>query len=509
MLRDNHKALPPVKFDQPTVVVPLEVAIEMLERSGKTAQWIMRQTKNGPVVEFLDFDEFAALCERCGITLPKTIPEDGWGEIFMSPTGPFNAEDFAPPPESSGNSQRRPASDEGIIRMEPLTFRRLNEILAMEFDDGDFVLANGYLTKGEPGAICGAGGIGKSRLVTQLVRDILIGEPFLGRWPTNGQNLTVMVLQSENSNRRMKSDLCAQTAALTQAQKDYINDHCVWHTLENSDDSFLALASDENQQRIEDAIAQYKPELIVWDVLRDFAVDDPSSDKFMQQSLSIIGRLTRKYNAQCIALILHHGRTGKAGAASATGFDRGSFGRNSKVLFSWTRSQINVAPYTADNKTLVVASGKCNNAEEFKPFAVTLNTKTMSYEVDESVTEEDIAVWHEEMGASSGIKKKQQKKKSPEQIKAAIMKLVPETGTVPKYEVAQAANDADISRNDVRDYIKILLREKRLFEGKVREGKSRSEVHLSRQEIVSQEEPNHDEESSHEQTASDDEKTAA
>ena len=375
-------------------------------------------------------------------------------------------------------------------KMEPLTFRRLKEILAMEFNDADFVLRNGYLTKGEPAAICGAGGIGKSRLVSQLIRDILTGQPFLGRWATNEQNLKIMVLQSENSNRRMKSDLWAQCSHLTNEQIDHIDKHCLWHTLENSDDSFLTLASDENQQRIENAIALHRPELIIWDVLRDFAVDDPNSDKFMQQSLSLIGRLTRKYNAQCIALILHHGRTGRAGAASATGYDRGSFGRNSKVLFSWVRAQINVVPYTPDNSTLIIASGKCNNAEEFKPFAVTLNPKTMSYEVDESITEEDIEAWHEEMGASSGIKKKH-KKMAPEQIKTAIINLVPETGTVPKYEVVAAATAARISRDDVRDYIKILLREKRLFECKIREGKNRSEVHLSRQKKAGQEETNH------------------
>jgi len=263
--------------------------------------WYQKKKQSG--------DELGAALEA-SIFNPKNWPRDGCAKLFMSPKGAFDAEDYAPPPKSGGNSQW-PASDEGAARMEPLTFRRLNEILAMEFDDDDFVLANGYITKGEPGAICGAGGIGKSRLVTQLVRDILIGQPFLGRWPTNGQNLAIMVLQSENSSRRMKSDLWAQTAALTRAQKDHINDHCVWHTLENSDDSVLALASDENQQRIEDAIVLYKPDLNVWDVLRDFAVDDPNSDKFMQQSLSIIGRPTRKYNAQCIALILHHAAPGR------------------------------------------------------------------------------------------------------------------------------------------------------------------------------------------------------
>jgi hypothetical protein len=51
---------------------------------------------------------------------------------------------------------------------------------------------------------------------------------------------------------------------------------------------------------------------------------------------------------------------GRAGSSSAMGADRGSFGRGSKVLFSWVRAQINVAPYSVDdNNTLIIASGKC------------------------------------------------------------------------------------------------------------------------------------------------------
>jgi hypothetical protein len=54
-------------------------------------------------------------------------------------------------------------------------------------------------------------------------------------------------------------------------------------------------------------------------------------------------------------------------------------------------------------------------------------------------------------------------------------------GTRPKYEVVAAATAIEISRDDARDYIQILLLEKRLFANNVREGKSRPEVHLTRQ----------------------------
>ena len=447
-----------------------EFIVESYRNFGIDIRETLLRVRNGTLLINPTRDEVRDVCRQHGVEPPPwPIAEGVWrSPIFMSASEPEDwqrqkleedleqATGVRPPPpkvRAGANSepqQQQQGGSANSAKMEPLTFRRLNEILAMEFDDADFVLRNGYLTKGDPAAICGAGGIGKSRLVSQLVRDMLLGQPFLGRWVTNGQDLNVMVLQSENSNRRMKSDLWAQCIELTQAQKDHIHEHCVWHTLENSDDSFLTLASDENQQRIEEAIAFHKPDLVVWDVLRDFAVDDPNSDKFMQQSLSIIGRLTRKYNSQCIALVLQHARTGKAGAATATGYDRASFGRNSKVLFSWTRSQINVAAYgDKDNDVLIIASGKCNNAEEFKPFAVRLNKKTMSYEVDESITEEDIAAWHEEMGAGSGIKKKQNKKKT----KKDFLDLVPDPSDIALNSLIVKAADAGIGEKRARAFL--------------------------------------------------------
>ena len=41
-------------------------------------------------------------------------------------------------------------------KMAPLSLRSVNEILAMNFDDSDFITKNGYVAKGDPFAICGA-----------------------------------------------------------------------------------------------------------------------------------------------------------------------------------------------------------------------------------------------------------------------------------------------------------------------------------------------------------------
>ena len=90
---------------------------------------------------------------------------------------------------------------------------------------------------------------------------------------------------------------------------------------------------------------------------------------------------------------------GRAGSAKAVGYERQEFGRNSKVLQGYVRSVVNIAPEKSDsNETLIVASGKSNNSEEFQPFGIRLDPKTMTYQRDDSI---DIAAWRELVGAGS------------------------------------------------------------------------------------------------------------
>ena len=88
----------------------------------------------------------------------------------------------------------------------PLTIRPIDEILAMQFDLADLILPNGYLTLGERTAMCGMGGVGKSRVVMQLALCCRTGREFLG-WETCGPELRWLFLQTENSCRRLQSDL--------------------------------------------------------------------------------------------------------------------------------------------------------------------------------------------------------------------------------------------------------------------------------------------------------------
>jgi RecA-family ATPase len=127
--------------------------------------------------------------------------------------GPFqfaevDPHDF-PHPDHGPNGQK----------LEPLSIRQPLDIIAMEFDESDFPLKNGYLSKGDPLAVCGAVGIGKSRLILQLLIAIIAGRDFLG-WPTNGKGSRWLLLQTENVCRRLKGDLAAKFSILSSENRD-------------------------------------------------------------------------------------------------------------------------------------------------------------------------------------------------------------------------------------------------------------------------------------------------
>jgi hypothetical protein len=121
-------------------------------------------------------------------------------------------------------------------------------------------------------------------------------------------------------------------------------------------------------------------------------------------------------------LLIHHARTGKSGAAAATGFDRSSYARNSKALYGWARAQINLCPCNEnDNDALVVASGKCNNAREFEPFAIGLDKESMTYSVTNEVNLDE---WKERV-SSNGSAGRFAKKFSTDQILAVMSSITP------------------------------------------------------------------------------------
>ncbi len=277
-----------------------------------------------------------------------------------------------------------------------LTLRSPDEILDMVFDDSDIILGDRIIAKGQSAVLVAQGGLGKSRIILQLAAAIISGRDFLNM-PTGGRDLRWLILQTENSNRRLNADLQRIRAWLGDDWPRF-NEQVVFHTVETDDDCFVSLDSPENQFAIQAAIEASRPDIISPDPLNDFAIGDLNKDSDMRATLIALSRICRRGNPERAIIVLHHALTGKAGAAKATGFDRSSFGRNSKALFAWTRGQINLAPVDGDgNDRLIVACGKCSNGREFSPFGVRLNPETMIYEVDPAI---DVSAWAQEITGS-------------------------------------------------------------------------------------------------------------
>jgi hypothetical protein len=357
-----------------------------------------------------------------------------------------------------------------LPKRSPLTIRTIGEILEMTLDNSDFILPIGYLARSERTAICGMGGVGKSRLTMQLALCCRAGRPFLG-WETRGETLKWLFLQTENSCRRLKFDLGRMLTAFSPSEQDAIKEGVFLHTLEADEDGFLMLDS-ENSERIAAAITSTAAGIVVFDPLRDFGTDDLNSDKHMTEALREIGRVTRRGDPKRVPLVIHHAGTGKAGIQKATGFDRSSFGRNSKVLFSWARAQINIAPALPnDNSMIIIASGKCSNAREFEPFAARLNEDTMLYELEESF---DLEAWERSLEAA--------KADAARLSVDAVIALLPAAGSVAKAIIIERLRDKGIGEKRARAFLSTLLPPNGpVHEWHIKRSGKRDEIHLSRE----------------------------
>lgn len=289
--------------------------------------------------------------------------------------------------------------DGSTVRQE-LSIRTPDELVNMTFDESDQLLGDRLLARGQPMTILAPGGTGKSRLLLQLLACLVTDREFIG-FPCHGRGTKWLLLQTENSNRRLQADLHRIKAWIGRDWAEF-NQAVRIHTMEHDEDGMVYLSDISNQKAIEDLIVKHEATGVAFDPLGDFSMGDPNKDQDMRDTCRCISKLCKKNNPDRAIIVLHHAGTGKAGAAKATGFDRTSFGRNSKVLHSWTRGQINIAAGSQDsNEQLVIACGKCSNGREFEPYGIKLNLDTMIYELDDTF---DLKAWEEQVtGQKSGV----------------------------------------------------------------------------------------------------------
>lgn len=360
------------------------------------------------------------------------------------------------------------------------TLRKPSEILAMRFPAEDKILENGYLTKGESLLICGAPGLGKSRLSRQLAMDSVLGRDFLGI-TTNGRNTRWLIIQMEDSNQRLQSELEAMMRGLTREERQRVDDQILIHTLENDEDGFLqigAMMRDGKRDMraihaIDGLVREAQPDVVIFDCFARFGAGNLNDDSEMAFVAMELLRLTKQGNPKRVPVFVHHARTGKDAAAGAVGYNRGSHGRNSKALLGIIRAQINLAPGSPDdNSTLVVSSGKLNNGVEFAPFAVTLNPLDLRYEPDSCF---NMAAWQAEVqgGPSQGSRK----------TVDDLLACIPQEGNVEKDALINInAPGRGIGVNKASALLKQLLAEgqPRVFEERVPRPHGRPQLFISR-----------------------------
>jgi len=272
----------------------------------------------------------------------------------------------------------------------------LDQILAYEDNPADLVWEDGVLAAGEEACLVGAPGAGKSRLVLQAAVCTILGRPFL-KWQTNAPDSRWLFLQTENNMRRLKLDLSRMVRGLSAVERQRINSHLLITDIGDMDFEGICLSADSTSRDIIAAtILHFDPTVVVIDPMRDAGRGDLNNDAAMTEACHAIRKIVKAGNPRRIPLVLHHGRTGACEAAKVFGPDAQSFGRNSKAMIGWTRSQFNVAAAGKAWPGLVIfGCAKNSNGPEWDEFAAQLDTETMTYSL---LDDFDCRAWQDGVG---------------------------------------------------------------------------------------------------------------
>jgi hypothetical protein len=262
-----------------------------------------------------------------------------------------------------------------------ISWRSPDEILAMPRNPKANFFGDRLLGIAQSLVLAGIGGLGKSRLLLQLLVAFILERIWCGIETHHTKGKPWMLVQTQNGISRLQDDL-EPLKKFAGDDWPLVNANLFIHTLETDRDLILHLSDPNNAHDLESDIRRRNPIGVAFDPLADVAIGDLSKDVDMNATCQAIGRISRAGNPERAILILTHALTGLAGMKKAFGFEAAGFGRNSKLLQTWSRAFINIIPGTEDYSVLILSCGKCNDGKMFSPFAVRLNPDTMIYEPD-------------------------------------------------------------------------------------------------------------------------------
>lgn len=272
----------------------------------------------------------------------------------------------------------------------PLRLWPPSQVLAWEEPPGLHILLPAYLSRGEMTALVGQGGLGKSRLALWLAVCQILGQPWCGL-ETATEPVKWVFLGPENSLPRLRSDLAAMLAPLTDSEREVVDQHLLLPAQVDPGDTDSWLGSVETQARMMLTLERQRPDVVVLDPLATFSPGDTTTPGDMSEALRLIRGLVRVAAPNAAILLLHHARTGRANIAQGVGYDSANFAAGGKPLFGTVRAQLNLMPGSADDDTkLVLACAKSNNCQRFVARGLRFSVSDRSYHVDPAF---DVRAW--------------------------------------------------------------------------------------------------------------------
>ena len=268
------------------------------------------------------------------------------------------------------------------------TVRSWDEIVEMELTPKRMIYGR-LLACGQLQTIFGQGGLGKSRLATNLARNQVLGLPFLGV-ETIGEPLRHLFVGSENDAHRWQVDARCMSKGLRTADLGKLGEHIRMTTLEAAEDSFINLGDERNVAKWRETLRGWPCDVLWVDPWGD-VIEGDGFDRDVRSTLATLRKLAREVNPDAGVVVLAHARTGASNIAQAGGFDAANFGKDSKALFSCSRAVVNVAPFDAsETPDLCWIPAKCNDGKRPEALRIRLDPDTLTYHAVEPL---DVEGW--------------------------------------------------------------------------------------------------------------------
>lgn len=356
---------------------------------------------------------------------------------------------FAPPAEGdtfSGEGQAGAGAAENEpgtpSTVRPFTMWAPSQFLTYQTDPSAALLGDGFVEKGEWTSVVGVGGLGKTRLVLWLLICQMLGRMWCGL-KTGGSPQKAAIFSTENGLRRWKSDLEKLLTPLAEAERAVVEANLRILALTPDEEGDLCLGNLETRARLKVTLDGLKPGIAVFDPMADMIDGDESKTPDMVATLRHLRIIVRPACPDAAVIVVHHARTGSANVKMAGSlFEAGNFGRGSKALYSRVRCELQLAPASRDDANrLVLACGKANNCEKFKPRGINFDPQTYQYAVDPSF---DYDRWLEDVDG-----KRRDQELSVADVVRVVEELAPAGAETATGEIAARLVSDDVSRRTI------------------------------------------------------------